>query len=258
MIEATASDVQGPERDQVVVVLAAPCSPRAPADDLTPSGARFAEFVGHELRNPLTAITTFAELVLDRHGAELDSEARGHLRRIVGAADQMRGSIDGVTSLFREDPGHVVTLVDTAALVREVVDCGADLTAGPEVAVDIGALPVVRGRSGQLRLVFENLIGNAVKYRRPDTPLRIRVRAMRGGRHIRFSVTDNGIGIPPQDRRRVFDLGYRAASGGDVAGTGVGLALCRRVVRQHGGAIWVDCGAHTGTRICFTLPDRLT
>jgi signal transduction histidine kinase len=224
--------------------------------DLLVRDGDVAEFIGHELRNPLTAITTLAELVLDRSGDDLDEESRRDLRRIVGAADQMSSSIDGVTSVLRPKGCHGEREFDATDLVRKVVHDIAAEAHGPSFQVRVGLLPTLRGDPAQLRLVFHNLVGNAVKYRNPAVPLHITVTAVRGARHILFSVTDNGLGIPEEERRRVFELGYRATGGG-ADGSGVGLALCRRIVRRNGGAIWVDCAVRTGTRICFTIPSSV-
>jgi light-regulated signal transduction histidine kinase (bacteriophytochrome) len=120
-------------------------------------------------------------------------------------------------------------------------------------AITVVALPIVRGDGGLLTNVFQNLIGNAIKFRtsaRPD----VQIEALRDGPSWLCSVTDNGIGIEPRFAERVFVIFQRLHSREAYAGTGIGLALCRKIVEFHGGTIWLDTDRYPGTRIWFTLP----
>jgi light-regulated signal transduction histidine kinase (bacteriophytochrome) len=133
-------------------------------------------------------------------------------------------------------------------LARAIEDSGAQVEAGP--------LPTVQGDGGLLRLVFQNLIGNAVKFRGPEPP-RVRIAAEREDGTWRFSCEDNGIGIDPEYADRIFVIFQRLHPRASFEGTGIGLAMCRKIVEYHGGRMWLDTDrdpSQPGSRFCFTLP----
>jgi light-regulated signal transduction histidine kinase (bacteriophytochrome) len=119
--------------------------------------------------------------------------------------------------------------------------------------VAAGPLPVVRAEASLLTTVFQNLLGNALKFRGEDPP-RISVNAEQDEEFWRFSVTDNGIGIEPEYAERIFVIFQRLHDRQTYSGTGIGLALCRKIVEYHGGRMWLDTEYSPGTRFCFTLP----
>jgi light-regulated signal transduction histidine kinase (bacteriophytochrome) len=118
-----------------------------------------------------------------------------------------------------------------------------------------GDLPVVLGEASLLTTVFQNLLGNAVKFA-GDQPPRISVSARRDGQYWLFSVADNGIGIPAEYADRIFVIFQRLHDRAMYPGTGIGLAMCRKIIEYHGGRIWLDTAVTTGARFCFTLPVR--
>jgi len=120
--------------------------------------------------------------------------------------------------------------------------------------VDYEDLPTVRGDSGQLGQLFQNLIANGIKFVRSGAPPRVHIEAQRQDSTWTFSVTDNGIGIEPEYRDRVFGMFQRLHARDAYPGTGIGLAICMRIVRAHRGTIWVEDKADVGCRFCFTLP----
>jgi len=121
--------------------------------------------------------------------------------------------------------------------------------------VEVDALPTVRGNALQLAQLFQNLVTNAVKFARPGTPPRVRISACRDGTRWRFLVADNGIGIEPPYRERIFGMFQRLHTRDAYPGTGIGLAICKRIVQAHGGVVWVDDNPGGGTRFWFTLDD---
>ena len=128
-----------------------------------------------------------------------------------------------------------------------VQESGAEITSDP--------LPTIKGNPSQLGMVFQNLLGNAIKFRRNGTPVRIRVSAKQNSAHWLFSVSDNGIGIDPAYADRVFRVFQRLHTRQEYSGTGIGLAICKRVVERHGGRIWVEPNPEEqGTRFSFTIP----
>ncbi len=124
---------------------------------------------------------------------------------------------------------------------------GAQVTSEP--------LPSLRVRATQLQQLFQNLVGNAIKYRRPETPPVINVAARRDGENWLFSVSDNGLGIEAQYKERIFGLFKRLHTGDEYSGTGIGLAICQRIVERYHGRIWVESEPGKGSTFNFTLPD---
>ena len=121
--------------------------------------------------------------------------------------------------------------------------------------VEAAALPTIQGNSVQLAQVFQNLIGNAIKYRRPDVAPVIAVRYVRGSAEHLITIADNGTGIPADCQDRVFRL-FERAHGREYSGTGVGLAVCKRIIENHGGRIWVESTFGSGSQFHFTFPDN--
>jgi light-regulated signal transduction histidine kinase (bacteriophytochrome) len=131
-------------------------------------------------------------------------------------------------------------------LQREINEAGA--------TVEVEPLPVVTGDEPELTQLFENLLDNAVKYRSKETHTQIRVSSERAAAEWIIRVSDNGLGIDPQYHRRIFDIFQRLHSRSDYPGTGIGLAICKKVVEVHGGRIWADSDANGGSTFSFTLP----
>ncbi len=215
---------------------------------------QFVQVAAHDLRAPLRTIGGFTELLLERHADQLEPEARRFLDHIGIGVEQMRELLEDLLVYARSG---------TAELEFEPVDLGALMAAvqaGLSVAIeDAGALvtveelPTVLGDHTQLSQLLQNLLGNAIKYRGDEAP-RVRVTAERDGELWRLSVQDNGIGIDPQDSADIFDTFKRLHSAGEYPGTGVGLAICRRIVQRHGGRIWADSAPGRGTTFHCTLP----
>jgi light-regulated signal transduction histidine kinase (bacteriophytochrome) len=154
------------------------------------------------------------------------------------------GGGDGAFEEVDMTAALTVSLGDLAAVMQET---------GGTVTYD--RLPVLRMRSGQLEHLFQNLIGNAVKYRRDGEPPLIHITAERAGEYWRFAVKDNGIGISPEFQDRIFGIFKRLHTGRKYAGTGIGLAICKRIVERHGGHIWVESeGNGKGATFYFSLP----
>jgi len=155
--------------------------------------------------------------------------------------------------------------VGRTAQRREQVSCGVLLAQawanlGPAVrashaTIEVGDLPVVLGETSLLTAVFQNLLSNALKFAGAEPP-RISVLARRDGGYWLFSVTDNGIGIPAEYAERIFVIFQRLHDKAAYPGTGIGLAMCRKIIEYHGGRIWLDTAVASGARFCFTLPVR--
>ena len=218
----------------------------------------FAYVASHDLRQPLRVINSYLALLerslkghLDEESAELIGFARDGAQRmdrlIVDLLEYSR--VGRKAQAFRPLPA--AGLVDTALLNLQVALAEASAT----VTVD-GPLPTVEGDENELVRLFQNLIGNAVKYRTPDRAPVVAVGCAREDGRWVFHVRDNGIGIAPEHRERVFGIFQRLHRRDEYEGTGVGLAVCKKIVEHHGGAIWVDAAPGGGSTFRFSLPVR--
>ncbi|HEX6525549.1 MAG TPA: ATP-binding protein [Streptosporangiaceae bacterium] len=229
---------------------------QARAADLQRSNAeleQFAYLASHDLQEPLRKVASFCQLLQRRYAGKLDARADQYIEFAVDGAKRMQALINDLLAFSRVgqtplQPALVSS--DTALaqaranLVEEIEKSGA--------TIEAGHLPLVLAELPLLTAVFQNLLSNAVKFSGPSPP-RIVVAARRDGRQWLFSVTDYGIGIEPQYADRIFLLFQRLNERSAYPGTGVGLALCRKIIEYFGGRIWLDPDGE-GTRFCFTLP----
>jgi signal transduction histidine kinase len=207
----------------------------------------YADVVAHDLREPVTGIAHLVTL-LERRGAEPPSpEVLGLLR---ASTERARELIDGALAYARA--GELQR--EPVALGRLVDEVAADLAPALQAAgavLDVGPLPEVEGDPRQLRRVVQNLVGNAVRFR-GESPPRVELSALEDAAQWVVTVCDNGVGVEPEHAQRIFGMFARVERGGD--GSGIGLAVCRRVVEAHGGRIWVEPAAGGGSAFRFTLP----
>ena len=226
--------------------------------ELTASNAeleQFAYVASHDLQEPLRMVSSYTTLLAEDLGDRLDDTARRHLDIAHDAALRMGLLVHDLLEYARVSRGTDAgpERVDCDRLVETVqVDLhDAIVAAGATVTHD--PLPTVTGMPTGLRQLFTNLVDNAVKFH-GDRPVQVHVGAERDGPMWLFSVADNGIGIDPAQTERIFEVFKRLHTRGSYPGTGVGLAICKKVVEQHGGRIWVDSRPGTGATFRFTLP----
>jgi signal transduction histidine kinase len=215
----------------------------------------FAYLASHDLAEPLRSVAGFVSLLERRYGQRLDEQAREIIAYAVDGVARMQAMIDDLLLYSR---AGTVDLQPERIAARDVV-AAALRDLGPAVAersatVEIGELPNVHADPAQLQRVFQNLLGNAIKYTAPGVRPRVVVsgRAANGGWEL--AVADNGIGIDPCDAERVFDMFARVGARGEYEGTGLGLAICRRIVERHGGQLWVEPNAGGGSVFRLVLP----
>jgi PAS domain S-box-containing protein len=216
---------------------------------------QFAYVASHDLQEPLRSVVSYLQLLERRYRGHIDADADEFIGYAVDAAKRMGSLIQDLLTYSR---------VDAQDTGLEPVDCGMVLTAtlanlhglleAMEAKVEVESLPRVLGDAPQLSSVFQNLIGNAVKYRHRDRAPVIRISAEPGeaGEWV-FTVADNGIGIAPEYHDRVFKIFQRLHTQTEYPGTGIGLALVRRIISRHGGRIWIDTDGDEGTAFRFTL-----
>jgi len=227
-------------------------------DDLARSNQeleQFAYVASHDLQEPLRKVASFTQLLSQRYAGQLDERADQYIGFAVDGARRMQDLINDLLAFSRvgriEQP---LGDVDCGALVERV---RADLASSIEesgTTIEAEPLPTVRGDAGLLRLVFQNLIGNAIKFRGEAAPV-IRISARRDDGFWSFRCEDNGIGIDPEYADRIFVIFQRLHPRSSYEGTGIGLAMCRKIVEYHGGRMWLDIeSAREGSAFCFTLP----
>ncbi len=232
---------------------------QARIDELERSNAeleRFAAVAAHDLQAPLRVVAGLVGMLGRRYAGTLDAQADELIARTVGAVERMQQLTDDLLTHARSgaDTTQPPAPVDTAAVVAEVLDTLGPLVAEAGVTVEVHPLPTVVGHRVLLVQLFQNLVTNAVKFATGDRP-HVRIGASRDGDRWRFTVQDDGIGIPPEARERVFEPFERGAGAADRApGSGLGLAVCRRIVERHGGTIHADEAPGGGTVMTFTLP----
>ncbi|RZH66501.1 PAS domain-containing sensor histidine kinase [Natrinema altunense] len=215
---------------------------------------QFAYAASHDLQEPLRMISSYLQLIESRYAEDLDADGEEFIDYAVDGAERMRDMIEGLLAYSRvETQGNPLEPVALESVLESVV---ADLHLRIEETdadVEIADLPRVEGDASQLRQVFQNLLSNAIEYTDGEPP-RISVDAERRGSEWTISVHDEGIGIEPDDQDRVFEVFQRLHSRENYSGTGIGLALCQRIIERHGGEIWVDSEPGVGSTFSLTLP----
>jgi len=215
---------------------------------------QFASIVAHDLSEPLRTVTNYVQLLAQQSQGKLDTTAQEYLQFAVDGSQRMHQLIADLLAFTRIDnQEQPFAPVDCEALLARtlsdlhmaIADSGAEVTHSP--------LPMVQGNSIRLGQVFQNLIGNALKFR-GTAPPRIHLSAVREGGHWRFTVRDNGIGIDTRQADRIFQIFQRLHTRREYAGTGMGLAICKKIVERHGGRIWVESELGQGATFVFTLP----
>lgn len=214
---------------------------------------QFAAVVSHDLQAPLRTISAFSGLIARRaHG--LDEDAKDKLGRIIKAAERMRALTSNLLELAQvsEKPPQF-EWVELKDVYEEVVSDLSALITESGATLSRNPLPRVFGDKRQLRQLLQNLIGNSIKFRRTGVAPEIYVSALEENPLCTISVSDNGISIEPKHRERIFGIFQRLHSTGEYPGSGIGLAICKKIVERHGGSIWVDTKEGPGSHFSFTL-----
>ncbi|GIF02777.1 sensor histidine kinase [Actinoplanes siamensis] len=216
---------------------------------------QFAAELAHDLRSPLTGVLSYAAELQLLPAVNADPDASWCTDRISAAAQRMGTLIDDVLrQATTAETGQAVHL-DLADVVRQVLDDLAVPIADAHAEITVGAMPTVIGDVTQWRILLQNLIGNAVKYRDPRRPCRIDVTARTGPDHVRVCVADNGIGVPVEERDRIT-APFTRLDPGDGLGHGIGLSTCARIVHTHAGWLEMSDTPGGGLTVCVVLPRR--
>jgi len=209
----------------------------------------------HDLQEPLRKVQMFGDKLRRRYAAELGDEGRDWLLRMTNAATRGQSLIQGLLAFSRvTTKAQPKISVDLEQTTREVVGDLEARIADAGGRVEIGALPTVQADPLQMRQLMQNLIGNALKFRRPDEPPVVRVEGEPSNGEVHIAVSDNGIGFDQKYVDRIFKLFQRLHERGAYEGSGMGLAICRKIVERHGGHITAQSEPGRGTTFLIDLP----
>ncbi len=217
---------------------------------------QFAYSASHDLQEPIRNVVIYSEMVARRYDKVLDDEARQFLGFMRDGGRRLARLVSDLLAYTRASMAELSdTQVDSVGVLKNALAGLTELTRESSAAVTWDRLPRVHIGEAHLQQVFQNLIGNAMKYRNAEPP-RIHVSAERRGALWCFSVKDNGIGIDPQYKDKIFGVFKRLHHESEYSGTGIGLAICQRVVERYGGRIWVESEPGLGATFFFTVPER--
>ena len=216
---------------------------------------RFAYVASHDLQEPLRMVASYTQLLARRYKGKLDGDADDFIGFAVDGASRMQQLIQDLLSYSRVTTrGGTLRLTESQTACANAVKNLTKAIQDSNARLTVGRLPRVVADDTQLTQLFQNLTGNAIKYRLKDRSPEISVTVKEDATHWIFSVQDNGIGIEPQYFDRIFQMFQRLHTRNEYSGTGIGLAICRKIVERHGGRIWVESLHGQGSTFFFTMP----
>ncbi|WP_176801423.1 sensor histidine kinase [Kriegella aquimaris] len=214
---------------------------------------QFTYIASHDLQEPLRTVRSMIDILQEQYSAELDDDARMSLNFMTEATDRMSSLIKGLLDYSRIGREKELITIDSNETIREITD---DLTAiikRKNTVITTDKLPILKAYGIEIRLLFQNLISNAIKFQKEGATPRIHISAKEDTNYFKFSVKDNGIGISEEDSRNVFAIFNQLNKRDAYEGTGIGLAHCEKIVHLHGGQIWVDSKENEGSTFYFTI-----
>ena len=219
---------------------------------------QFAYVASHDLQEPLRTITSFTQLIERRYKDKLDSDADEFIEYIVDAAKRMQTLINDLLNYSRvATKKKEIELIDIEEILNSALNNLNTAIYENDAEITYENLPKIMAEPGQMIQLFQNLIGNAIKFRKPEVPPKIHIKAHKDKNEYIFSVEDNGIGMETQYAERIFTIFQRLHTKEEYEGTGIGLAISKRVVELHGGRIWVESEPGKGSTFYFTIPFNL-
>jgi light-regulated signal transduction histidine kinase (bacteriophytochrome) len=216
--------------------------------------SQFAHIASHDLKEPLYTISTLIELIKNEHQEALDEKAIKLLNFIAQSTERMRNVINILLDHSSIGQGKEFTRVDCQQLAEIIQQDLKAKILESNATIGVGLLPTINGLETEMRLLFQNLISNAIKYRRPGIAPKIKITAKEQDGYI-FCIQDNGIGIAAEHQKKIFNIFSRLHHKDDYEGTGIGLAHCKKIVELHKGKIWVESTLGEGSTFYFTIPN---
>jgi signal transduction histidine kinase len=216
---------------------------------------QFAFFASHDLQEPLNTTSGFVKLLKQKYKGRFDQEADQYLDYIDQSSDRMKSLIIELLEYSRIGWQKELQQVDCNTLLTEVLADLNSIISKNEAVVNADSLPVLNAYGTELKLLFQNLISNAIKFKRQDCNPEIKIQVEKKEDHWQFSFIDNGIGIDPQFHEKIFGLFKRLHNRAQYQGTGIGLAHCKKIAEMHGGKIWVESQPGGGSAFMFTVMD---
>jgi signal transduction histidine kinase len=216
---------------------------------------QFAYVASHDLQEPLRAVTGFLTLLTSTKAEKLDEESRGYIKHSVDGAQRMRSLVNDLLTYARvESKAKAFETVKLSAVLDNVKSDLAVAIDESSASVISDELPTVKGDATQLRQLFQNVIGNAIKFRKSTVAPEVQIRCTDENEHWLFAIKDNGRGFDMEHAERIFIIFQRLQGREEASGTGIGLSLCKRIVERHGGKIWVESKPDEGSTFFFTIP----
>ncbi len=216
---------------------------------------QFAYVASHDLQEPLRMVGSYIGLLARHYGGKLDRDADMYIGYAVDGAKRMQTLINDLLAYSRAGTQELkITQVATGDVVRQVLHHLVQPIQDSGATIEFRDLPEVPADRIKVGMVFQNLIANALKFSKPGKAPRVKIDSERAGEFWKFSIQDDGIGFDPQYKDKIFVIFQRLHGGGKYPGTGIGLAISKRIVEGHGGSIWVESELGSGSRFYFTLP----
>jgi len=226
-------------------------------EQLRKTNKELEEFVyvaSHDLQEPLRAMTSFIEILSIDHGDNLDPDAKDLIARAGEGARQAQTMIKELLDYGRINSMKKPQIIDLSATLKRILEMMRNVVETGSVQITYDPMPVITADDIQLGRLFQNLLSNAIKFRRKDVPLKIHISAEERSGEWVISVKDNGIGIDPKHKEQIFRIFQRLHTRTEYPGTGVGLAVCKKIVEAHGGKMWIESEAGNGSIFYFSLP----
>ncbi len=214
----------------------------------------FTHTASHDLKAPLRHIVSYCEILRDEFGDRMGPEGLGYTLRLIVNAQRLQRLVDDLLAYsLVTDSLEEMRYVDFDSVTHEVLETLEESVSEAGAVVSVEGMPRILAYPVRVRQLLQNLISNAIKYRRAETP-QIIVRCEEAGSDHKFSVADNGLGIEPDYLEMIFDAFKRLHSRDDIEGSGLGLCICRKIVAMHKGRIWVESTPGKGSTFYFTIP----
>ncbi len=215
---------------------------------------QFTYIASHDLQEPLRTLTNFTQLIMEDYSGKLDEDGNKYIGFINKAAGRMRELVTGLVEYSVLGKESVLAIADCNKIVREVLSDINDSINESKAKITVMELPTIKCYETELRLMFQNLIVNAIKFKKKDVLPEINISAEKKDKGWLFSIQDNGIGIDDKNKEKIFIIFKRMHNRSDYKGTGIGLAHCKKIAELHGGKIWVESTLDSGSVFQFTIP----